>query len=113
MNRTAFKIAASTAMVALTMTSVAAPSGAVRRFGERANGPTDRQARQFYEQAGQALQQGHVAEAVTLMLFANLSDFLNDGVIPHSHTPINSSGAQITGSSYPSSLQIRLIDLRD
>ena len=67
MNRTAFKIAASAAMVALTMTSVAAPSGAVRRFGERANGPTDRQARQFYEQAGQALQQGHVAEAVTLM----------------------------------------------
>jgi D-alanyl-D-alanine carboxypeptidase len=67
MNRTAFKIAASAAMVALTMTSVAAPSGAVRRFGERANGPTDREARQFYEQAGQALQQGHVAEAVTLM----------------------------------------------
>src|SRR5438132_1173379 len=30
MNRTAFKIAASTVMVALTMTSVAAPSGAVR-----------------------------------------------------------------------------------
>jgi Flp pilus assembly protein TadD len=67
MNRTAFKLAASAAMVALTMTSVAAPSGAVRRFGERANGPTDREARQFYEQAGRALQQGHLAEAVTLL----------------------------------------------
>lgn len=67
MNRTAFKIAASAAMVGLTMTSVAAPSGAVRRFGERANGPTDRQARQFYEQAGRALQQGNVTEAVSLM----------------------------------------------
>lgn len=67
MNRTAFKIAASATMVALTMTSVAAPSGAVRRFGERANSPTDREARQFYDQAGRALQQGNVAQAVGLM----------------------------------------------
>src|SRR5207253_1951387 len=67
MNRTAFKIAASAAMVALTMTSIAAPSGAMRRFGERANGPTDRQARQFFEQAGRALQQGNFTEAVSLM----------------------------------------------
>jgi Flp pilus assembly protein TadD len=67
MNRTAFKIAASAAMVGLTMTSVAAPSGAMRRFGERANRPTDREARQYYEQAGRALQQGHLTEAVGLM----------------------------------------------
>lgn len=67
MNRTAFKIAASAAMVALTMTSVAAPSGAVRRFGERANRPNDREARQFYDQAGRALQQGNVAQAVGLL----------------------------------------------
>ena len=47
MNRTAFKIAASTVMMALTMTSVAAPSGAMRRNGPvRANSPTDREARQ-------------------------------------------------------------------
>jgi Flp pilus assembly protein TadD len=67
MNRTAFKIAASATMVALTMTSVAAPSGAVRRFGERANRPTDREARQFYDQASRALQQGNLTEAVSLM----------------------------------------------
>ncbi len=67
MNRTAFKIAASAVMVALTMTSVAAPSGAVRRYGERANGPNDRQARQFYDQASRALQQGNVSGAVGLL----------------------------------------------
>ena len=67
MNRTAFKIAASAAMVALTMTSVAAPSGAVRRYGERANAPSDREARQFYDQASRALQQGHLPEAMALM----------------------------------------------
>lgn len=67
MNRTAFKIAASAAIVALTMTGVAAPSGAVRRFGERANRPTDREARQFYDQASRALQQGNLAEAIGLM----------------------------------------------
>ena len=67
MNRTAFKIAASAAIAALTMTSVAAPSGAMRRFGERANRPTDREARQFHEQAARALQQGNLAEAVSLM----------------------------------------------
>lgn len=67
MNRTAFKIAASTVMVALTMTSVAAPSGAMRRYGERANAPNDREARQFYDQASRALQQGHLPEATSLM----------------------------------------------
>ena len=64
MNRTAFKIAASTVMVALTMTSVATPSAAVRRNGpERANSPTDREARQFYDQAARALQQGNLPVA--------------------------------------------------
>jgi D-alanyl-D-alanine carboxypeptidase len=67
MNRTAFKIAASTVMIAMTMTSVAAPSGAVRRYGERANAPSDREARQHYDQASRALQQGHLAEAMALM----------------------------------------------
>ena len=67
MNRTAFKIAASTIMVAMTMTSVAAPSDAMRRFGSRANSPTDREARQFHDQAAHALQQGNLAEATSLM----------------------------------------------
>ena len=68
MNRTAFKIAASTVMVALTMTSVAAPSGAMRRNGHvRANSPSDREARQFYDQASRALQQGNLSGAVSLM----------------------------------------------
>ncbi len=66
MNRTAFKIAASTVMVALTMTSVATPSGAMRS-GARANGPTDRQARQYHDQASRALQQGNLAQATSLM----------------------------------------------
>jgi Flp pilus assembly protein TadD len=67
MNRTAFKIAASTAMVAMTMTSVAVPSDAMRRYGERANSPTDREARQFYDQASRALQQGNLPLATSLM----------------------------------------------
>lgn len=68
MNRTAFKLAASTIMVALTMTSVAAPSGAMRRSGPvRANSPTDREARQFYDQASRALQQGNLTLATSLM----------------------------------------------
>ena len=58
MNRTAFKIAASTVMVAMTMTSVAAPSGAMRRSGPvRAEGPDARQARQLHDQASRALRQ--------------------------------------------------------
>ena len=67
MNRTAFKIAASTVMVAMTMTSVALPSDAMRRYGERANSPTDREARQFYDQASRALQQGNLQLATSLM----------------------------------------------
>lgn len=68
MNRTAFKLAASTIMVAMTMTSVAAPSAAVRRGGPvRANSPTDREARGFYDQASRALQQGNLTLATSLM----------------------------------------------
>lgn len=68
MNRTAFKLAASTVMVAMTMTSVAAPSAAVRRNGPvRANSPSDREARGFYDQAARALQQGNLALATSLM----------------------------------------------
>lgn len=68
MNRTAFKIAASSVMIALTMTSVAAPSGAMRGNGVvRANSPADREARGFYDQASRALQQGNLAQATALM----------------------------------------------
>lgn len=68
MNRTAFKIAASTVMVAMTMTSVAAPSGAMRRSGPvRAEGPDARQARQLHDQASRALRQGDLAQATALM----------------------------------------------
>jgi Flp pilus assembly protein TadD len=68
MNRTAFKIATSTIMVAMTMTSVAAPSGAMRRGDPvRANSPGDREARGFYDQASRALQQGNLPQAVALM----------------------------------------------
>jgi len=68
MNRTAFKLAASTVMVALTMTSVAAPSGAMRRNGPvRAEGAQAREARQFYDQASRALQQGNLPQATTLL----------------------------------------------
>ena len=67
MNRTAFKLAASTVMVAMTMTSVALPSDAMRRYGERANSPTDREARGFYDQASRALQQGNLQLATSLM----------------------------------------------
>lgn len=68
MNRIAFKIAASTAIVAMTMVGVISPSGAMRRFGPvRADSRTDRQAAQFYDQASRALQQGQLGQAVTLM----------------------------------------------
>ena len=67
MNRTAFKLAASTVMVAMTMTSIALPSDAMRRYGERANSPTDREARGFYDQASRALLQGNLPLATSLM----------------------------------------------
>ncbi|MEA3045825.1 MAG: hypothetical protein QOJ53_157 [Sphingomonadales bacterium] len=68
MNRTAFKLAASTAIVAMTMVGATSPSGAVRRSGQvQGNSPTDRQAVQLHGQAARALQQGQLGQALSLM----------------------------------------------
>ncbi|HWT11907.1 MAG TPA: tetratricopeptide repeat protein, partial [Allosphingosinicella sp.] len=67
MNRTAFKIAASTVIVAMTMVGCTAQSDAMRRLGSArsADSRTDRQAQAFHEQGRRALQQGQLAEALT------------------------------------------------
>jgi D-alanyl-D-alanine carboxypeptidase len=68
MNRTAFKIASSAAIAAMTVTGVTSPSAATRGLGAvRAESRTDRAAAQLYDQASRALQQGQLASAVTLM----------------------------------------------
>jgi Flp pilus assembly protein TadD len=62
MTRTAFKAAASTLIVAMTMTGFSGQSAAVRRFNDpaRATSRTDRQAAQLHEQAARALQSGQL-----------------------------------------------------
>ena len=68
MNRTAFKIASSAAIVAMTMAGVTSPSAATRRLEPVwADSRTDRAAAQLYDQASRALQQGQLASAVSLM----------------------------------------------
>jgi Flp pilus assembly protein TadD len=68
MHRTAFKIAASSAIAAMTMVGVTSPSDAMRRMGPvRADSRIDRQAAQFYDQASRALRQGQLAQAVALL----------------------------------------------
>jgi Flp pilus assembly protein TadD len=69
MTRTAFKAAASTLIVALTMTGFSAQSGAARRFNDpvRASSRGDRQAAQLHEQAAQALQSGQLEAARNAM----------------------------------------------
>jgi Flp pilus assembly protein TadD len=68
MNRTAFKIASSAAIVAMTVAGVTSPSAATRGLGPvRAESRTDRAAAQLYDQASRALRQGQLASAVTLM----------------------------------------------
>jgi Flp pilus assembly protein TadD len=69
MNRTAFKAAASTLIVSMTMTGFTAQSQAMRRLGnaEQANSRTDREAARLHETAARALQQGQVGQALTAM----------------------------------------------
>lgn len=68
MNRTAFKIAASASIVALTMVACTAQSEAMRRLGSAVSGPrADREAGQLHEQARRALQQGQLGEALVAM----------------------------------------------
>lgn len=64
MNRTAFKIAASATIVAMTMVACTAQSEAMRRAGVAADSQGDRQAARLHEQARRALQQGQMAEAL-------------------------------------------------
>ena len=66
MKRTAFKIAASTIIVSMTMVACTAQSVAMRRAGSSAQteARSHEQAVQFHEQARQALQQGQVPQAL-------------------------------------------------
>ena len=66
MNRTAFKIAASTVIVAMTMVGVHRAVGRDAPPASRsgAESRTDRQAAQLHDQASRALQQGQLAQAV-------------------------------------------------
>jgi len=65
MNRTVFKAAASTLIVAMTMTGFSGQSGAARRFNDpvRAASRADRQAAQLHAQAAQALHSGQLEQA--------------------------------------------------
>jgi len=69
MNRTAFKIAASTTIIAMTMVSCSAQSGAMRRLSPvaHAGAPADRQAAQLHSEASAALRQGQLSQAIVLM----------------------------------------------
>jgi len=66
MNRTTFKLAASSAILAMTMAGFSTQTSAMRRLGNtvEANSPTDRQAAQLHEQAARALSEGRMAEAM-------------------------------------------------
>lgn len=69
MNKTAFKFAASTVIISLTMVACTAQSEAMRRLGgaRRADSRTDLQAAQLHEQARRLLQQGQVLQATAPM----------------------------------------------
>ena len=68
MNRTAFKIAASTTIVAMTMVACSSQSEAMRRpEGASRAGAGDRQAAQLHEQAARALRQGQLVQAIALL----------------------------------------------
>ncbi|MEA3030169.1 MAG: hypothetical protein QOG13_1494 [Sphingomonadales bacterium] len=69
MTRTAFKAAASTLIVSMTMTGFSGQSDAMRRIGDpaRAASRADREAAQFHETAARALQAGQNAQAQAAM----------------------------------------------
>src|ERR1051325_7441606 len=69
MNSTAFKAAASTLIVTMTMTGFSGPLDAMRRLNEpvRATSRTDLQAAQLGERAAQALQAGQLEQARAAM----------------------------------------------
>ena len=68
MNRTAFKLAASTMIVSVTMVACTAQSEAMRRGigpSTKANAPSDRDAARAYENGRRALAAGNLAQAIT------------------------------------------------
>lgn len=67
MNRTAFKIAASTLIVSLTMASGPGSSGAMRRYTGPSSVPADRDAAQLRDEAARALAAGNLGEAQAKM----------------------------------------------
>jgi len=69
MNRTAFKFAASSVILAMTMAGFSAQSTAMRRIGNsvQANGRADRQAQELHAEAARALREGRLAEALGRM----------------------------------------------
>lgn len=70
MNKTAFKFAASTMIVSLTMVGCTAQSEAMRRaagMGRPAQGATDRQAAQLHQQATRDLRDGRLDAALSAM----------------------------------------------
>ena len=68
MNRTAFKIAASTTIVAMTMVGCSSQSEAMRRMdGASRTGTPDQQAARLHEQAARALREGQLPQVVELM----------------------------------------------
>ncbi|HYN46466.1 MAG TPA: tetratricopeptide repeat protein [Allosphingosinicella sp.] len=69
MNRTVFKIAASTVIIAMTMVACTAQSDAMRRIGSvsRADSRSDRQAADLHALATAALQQGQLSRATDLI----------------------------------------------
>ena len=68
MNKTAFKIAASTLIVSLTMVATTAQSEAMRRLGNARRATTpEQQAVQLHQQALQQLQQGQLSQALDSM----------------------------------------------
>jgi Flp pilus assembly protein TadD len=69
MNRTAFRIAASSAILALTMVSTTTQSVAMRRIGPavEADSRTDRQAARLHEQARRAIHDGQLTQAQSAM----------------------------------------------
>src|SRR5262245_8449003 len=69
MTRTAFKAAASTAIVSMTTMSFSAPLEAMHRLDapQRATSQSDRQAETLHEQAARALRQGQLGQAQNAM----------------------------------------------
>lgn len=67
MNKTAFKIAASTLIVGMTMVGCSTQSDAMRRLNGAAQGRPDREAATLFESASRAMRAGQLPAALTAM----------------------------------------------